>query len=94
MLNARTFERERELVAELQALDTYKSQLIATLSHELKNPLTAISGHLEMLETSDCRRRAARAVSLDAIDRGARRLGRMVDDLLLLAKVGRPGHAR
>ena len=39
----------RELVAELQALDTYKGQLISTLSHELKNPLTAISAHLELL---------------------------------------------
>ena len=50
ILNARAHERERELVAELQALDTYKSQLIATLSHELKNPLTAIVAHLELLE--------------------------------------------
>ena len=52
ILNARTFEREHHLVEELQALDTYKSQLIATVSHELKNPLTAITGHLEMLESS------------------------------------------
>ena len=52
ILNARTFEREHQLVEELQALDTYKSQLIATVSHELKNPLTAIIGHLEILEAS------------------------------------------
>jgi signal transduction histidine kinase len=88
VLNARTFERERELVAELQALDTYKTQLISTLSHELKNPLTAISAHLELLDDSavepDTR------FSLDAIDRGARRLGRIVDDLMMLAKVGDP----
>ena len=51
ILNARTFEREHQLVEELQALDTYKSQLIATVSHELKNPLTSIIGHLEMLES-------------------------------------------
>ena len=51
ILNARTFEREHQLVEELQALDTYKSQLIATVSHELKNPLTSIMGHLEMLES-------------------------------------------
>ena len=50
VLNARTYERERELVTELQALDTYKSQLISTLSHELKNPLTAMVAHLELLE--------------------------------------------
>ena len=52
ILNARTFEREHELVDELRALDTYKSQLIATVSHELKNPLTSIIGHLEMVESA------------------------------------------
>ena len=88
VLNARTYERERELVAELQALDTYKSQLVSTLSHELKNPLTAITAHLELLDESDVE--PATRVSLEAIDRGARRLRRIVDDLMLLAKVGDP----
>ncbi len=61
-LNARTFEREHALVAELQALDTYKSQLIATVSHELKSPLTTVAGHLEMLESGhDPHRRRRRA---------------------------------
>lgn len=87
--NARTFERERQLVKELQAVDTYKNKLIATVSHELKNPLSTILGHLEILgsatELSDLTK-----MSLAAMDRGARRLGRVVDDLLLLAKVGDP----
>ncbi len=91
ILNARTFEREHHLVEELQALDTYKSQLIATVSHELKNPLTAISGHLEMLEASPDLPSSAMA-SVRAMDRGARRLGRVVDDLLLLSKVGDPNY--
>ncbi len=88
VLNARTYERERELVAELQALDTYKSQLISTLSHELKNPLTAISGHLELLEQVETETQTRR--SLEAIDRGSQRLSRIVDDLMMLAKVGDP----
>jgi len=88
VLNARTYERERELVAELQALDTYKSQLISTLSHELKNPLTAITAHLELLDDSDVEPNAR--LSLQAIDRGARRLLRIIDDLMMLAKVGDP----
>ena len=89
ILNARTFEREHHLVEELQALDTYKSQLIATVSHELKNPLTAITGHLEILEGSPDLSGAVQA-SLKAMDRGARRLGKVIDDLLLLSKVGDP----
>ncbi|CUR55355.1 hypothetical protein NOCA2250001 [metagenome] len=49
LLNARTFEAEQRLVGELQRLDRWKSQLIATVSHELKTPLTTIFGHLELL---------------------------------------------
>lgn len=91
ILNARTFDREHRLVKELTALDVYKGQLIATVSHELKNPLTAIVGHLEILESapelSDRTRR-----SLSAIDRGAHRLQRVIDDLLLLSKIGDPAN--
>jgi signal transduction histidine kinase len=96
ILNVRAYEREHRLVKELQALDTYKSQLIATVSHELKNPLTSVLGHLEILESVDDLPGPVRT-SLNAMERGARRLGRVVDDLLLLSKVGDPDnpvHAR
>ena len=91
ILNARTFEREHRLVEELQALDTYKSQLIATVSHELKNPLTAIMGHLEMLEVSPDMTGTTRS-SLAAMERGTHRMVRVVEDLLLLSKVGDPNN--
>ena len=87
ILNARTFEREHELVKELQELDTYKGQLIATVAHELKNPLTSVLGHLEMLESSPDFTGTTLS-SLNAMDRGARRMVRVIDDLLLLSKVG------
>ena len=91
ILNSRTFQREHELVLELQALDTYKSQLIATVSHELKNPLTSINGYLEFLETDEGL--APHAVAaVEAMGRGTARLSRVVDDLLLLSKVGDPHH--
>lgn len=92
VLDVRTFQREHDLVVELQALDTYKSQLIATVSHELKNPLAAISGYLEMLETAPELGPRSRA-AVDAMTRGTLRLGRVVDDLLLLSKVGDPTHS-
>jgi signal transduction histidine kinase len=87
ILNARTFEREHQLVEELRELDTYKGQLIATVAHELKNPLTSVLGHLEMLESSPDLS-GTTLNSLNAMDRGARRMVRVIDDLLLLSKVG------
>ena len=87
ILNARTFEREHQLVEELQELDTYKGQLIATVAHELKNPLTSVMGHLEMLESSPDLS-GTTVTSLHAMERGTRRMVRVIDDLLLLSKVG------
>ena len=87
ILNARTFEREHQLVEELQALHTYKGQLIATVAHELKNPLTSVMGHLEMLESSPDLSGTTLS-SLGAMERGARRMVRVIEDLLLFSKVG------
>ena len=89
VLNARALDRERELVRELKALDDYKSKLIATLSHELKSPLAAMLANIEFLtETVDLDPDALNVLA--AVDRGAGRLVRVVEDLLLLAKVGDP----
>lgn len=89
VLNARALERERELVRELKALDDYKSTLIATLSHELKSPLAAMLANIELLDTIVDLDPGAHDV-LAAVDRGAVRLVKVVEDLLLLAKVGDP----
>ena len=85
VLNARTWEREHELVERLQALDSYKTRLIATVAHELKTPLTAVLGNLELLD--DGLDPAHQQVALGAAARGARRLSDLVDDLLLLSQV-------
>ena len=91
ILNTRAFQRERQLVEELRKLDSYKTQLIATVSHELKNPLTAIMGHLEMLDASPDAVPASSRPSLAAMERGALRLRRVVEDLLTLSRVGDDG---
>lgn len=89
VLNARLYLREQKVVAHLQELDTYKSQLVATLAHELKNPVGAILGHVEILEEAPDLDVPTRR-SLGAIERGASRINRLVEDLLLLAKVEDP----
>ena len=89
-LNARTFERERALVAELRAVDIYKNQLVATVSHELKNPLAVVAGHLEMLEADlpEVSEQAKR--SLSAIGRASQRMSRVIEDLLTLRRTADP----
>lgn len=88
ILNARAFEREHRLVTQLQDLDRYKNRLIATVAHELKNPIAAVLGHVEMFEGEDVDPLTER--SLAAIGRAGRRLQRVVEDLLLFSKVGDP----
>lgn len=88
VLHARIYEREHRLVKELQQLDQYKTEMISTLAHELKSPLTSIIGHLELLETAE--NGQVSGMSLAAIERGATRLSDLVEDLLLLSKVGDP----
>jgi signal transduction histidine kinase len=90
LLTARALERERSLVRELQELDDYRSQLFATLSHELRTPLTVISGNLQMV--GDYGLDDRRTGFLEAMGRGADRMQKVVDDLMLLARVSHPRH--
>ena len=82
VLNARLYERERHLVGELQELDRYKGELIATISHELKTPLTSIMGHIELLDDLD-----TGIGSVGAISRNAERLNRLVQNLLNYSQI-------
>lgn len=78
----RVRERERRLLVELQQLDRYKGELIATISHELKTPLTSIIGHTELMEDA-----GIDGASVEAIMRNALRLDRLITDLLNFSRV-------
>ncbi len=54
--------------------------------HELKTPLTIVTGHLELLGEDRAEREATLALVLDELDR----MSRIVNDLLLLAKAEAP----
>ncbi len=73
---------ERRLLSELRELDRYKGELIATISHELKTPLTSIIGHTELLEEA-----GVEPTSVGAIGRNAARLDRLVTNLLNYSRV-------
>jgi signal transduction histidine kinase len=61
-------------------------RFIDDASHELKTPLTIVRGHLELLDSDPEDREATLALVMDELDR----MGRIVQDLLLLANHGRP----
>lgn len=84
----RVWQRERQLLRQLQELDRYKAEMIDTITHELKNPLTSIGGHVELLEDE-----GLAPVSVEAIARNVARLRTLVDDMLLLSQVRDPHRA-
>ena len=79
---SRVLETEQRLVQELRELARYRSELIATISHELKTPLTAILGHAELIAD-----RHPDLTSIDAIIRNALRLNNLVANLLHYSRI-------
>jgi PAS domain S-box-containing protein len=82
---------ERRLVEELRDADRRKGEFIGVLSHELRNPLSAIRSSLYVLAHEDRpddaldrdRREAARGL----IDRQVHQLVHLVDDLLDVTRI-------
>ncbi|WP_330474777.1 GAF domain-containing sensor histidine kinase [Terrabacter sp. C0L_2] len=85
--NARSYAVERRVGAELREADRSKTQLFSTVSHELKNPLASIVGHVELLRQEPD---GNPDWSLGVIERNTERLQSLVDDLLTLSRVSDP----
>jgi PAS domain S-box-containing protein len=84
----RTEEALRVANAKLAEIDRRKSEFLALLSHELRNPLAPIKNGVHILQRaapgSDQARRA-----LGVIDRQVSQMTRLVDDLLELTRISR-----
>jgi signal transduction histidine kinase len=79
---------ERDALEKLQVIDRTKTEYLATVIHELRTPMTSISGYTEMLQdgtTGDLN--AAQHQLVDAIDRNSSRLAALANDLLTLARL-------
>lgn len=74
-------------VTALEEAGEMRSEFVANVSHELRTPLTAISGFIETLRGPAREDAAARDHFLEIMESEARRMHRLVDDLLSLAKV-------
>lgn len=86
--HARLYEGEERLVAELKSLDAAKASFLASASHDLRSPLTSIIGYVEILADGDeGPLRPRQATMLDAVDRNARRLMTLIENMLTTAKI-------
>ncbi|WP_313917391.1 response regulator [Tahibacter sp.] len=90
-LEAEVAERRRaeaqlqQLAEKLRQADRRKDEFLATLAHELRNPLAPIRSAVGLLQNE--RASAPERQSLDVIDRQLRQLVRMVDDLLDVSRI-------
>ena len=86
----RALEVEREVTARLRELDRMKNTFLQAVSHDLRTPLAAILGLAVTLEREDVLLHPAEAREMAArIAANARRLDRMVNDLLDLDRLSR-----
>jgi signal transduction histidine kinase len=72
-------------VTELQRVERMRRQFVADASHQLRSPLTAIQGHAEALLDEVAPDEATRTRYLASIVRDARRLSRLIEQLLDLS---------
>jgi CheY-like chemotaxis protein len=78
--------RHTELV--LRNADRRKDEFLATLAHELRNPLAPISMGLELLQLSDDDPQAAEDIRL-MMQRQTQHMVRLIDDLLDVSRITR-----
>jgi two-component system OmpR family sensor kinase len=78
--------------AERTASETRLRRFVADASHELRTPLTSIRGYAELFRRGASTRPDDLAKTMRRIEEAAARMGVLVDDLLLLARLdqGRP----
>jgi PAS domain S-box-containing protein len=74
--------------ARLREADERKSQFLAMLGHELRNPLTAVEGGLKLLQSPKARPES-REAALPIVVQQVAHMKRLIDDLLDLARLER-----
>jgi len=74
-----------EDVTPVKKLSQVRRDFVANLTHEIRTPLTAIAGYAENLLAEDLEDKDLVREQLGIILRHARRLGKLIQDLLLLS---------
>ncbi len=75
-----------EMLARIEDLFRAQQRFVADVSHELRSPLTAVRGNLDLLKRGAADDPTERAQMIEAMDSETARMSRLVSDLLLLAR--------
>jgi signal transduction histidine kinase len=92
--NAQMFEMERGLRdqldaqnSELQEANTAKSRFLSTVSHELKTPLTIVSGFIDLLADDADQFTTEHVEALNIMRKNSTRLGILINDVLDISRM-------
>jgi two-component system phosphate regulon sensor histidine kinase PhoR len=78
----------------LRRVEEMRADFVANASHELRTPLAALSGFIETLQGSARDDTKARERFLAIMEEQARRMARLIDDLLSLSRIELNAHRR
>ena len=90
LANAETFARQQELVERMRSVDELKTVFLATASHELRTPVTAITGFSTLLiDRWDEMARAQQRALLERVKANGHRLATLIEQLLDFSQLER-----
>ena len=78
----------------LRRVEEMRADFVANASHELRTPLAALSGFIETLQGPAREDAKARERFLVIMQEQARRMARLIDDLLSLSRIELNAHRR
>lgn len=79
-------ERIRALVEELRRADTRKDEFLATLAHELRNPLAAVSSSLEVMKRAGDNAALMERIHV-TVERQMTQMVHLIDDLMDVSRI-------
>ncbi len=90
LLRIRQFSLDLQIANEkLQEMNRLKSQFVSMVSHEFRNPLSAVSGFVQLLERQGDKLAPEKKASYFQLMRESlKRLTSLVDDVLIIGRVG------
>jgi signal transduction histidine kinase len=92
--NAQMFEMERALLEqldsqnkELQEANAVKTRFLSTVSHELKTPLTIVSGFIDLMADDADDLKEEHVEALEIMQNNSYRLGLLINDVLDISRM-------